>query len=566
MNLSLLWPPYLPPQAQTSQTILSDAAARDLGIAKIVAAIAPERPHQPFCQAILRQLSTDPAVIHYRQAVLADLLAHPPLAAQLTDLLPQIDELASFHTDPFFPEKTVLHEVSWRLGELESMVACVTSLGRMFRAAGDKLQAEGWRQLRHAAAQMEQNESFQQLTRELPGLLAQLRAVGSVTIGVNLDRLLRPVEATLVSINAEKFKASNLLQKLLGRAPDGWQGLTDIHSAINRNAPVNPRSSDERHAATNPLLIPLFRDLAEILDRTCRPIAHALEQYTRLNGLFLTGLRHELHFYLGAAHLSRHLQTLGLPLCRPEIAPIEERCCQVEESYNFNLALHWLDEKDVGGRIVRNQVGFGDRGRVFILTGPNQGGKTTYLQAVGLTFVLAQAGLLVPGTSARISPVDGIYTHYPVEEALEKGTGRLGDEAKRLSELFGQATHHSLILLNETFATTSAGESLYLAQDVVRILRQMGVRAIYATHLHDLAAATDELNTTTPGDGQIVSLVASPIAAGSDGGHRSYTIQPGPPLGRSYAQEIATRYGVSLEQLTHLLQKRGVLPSGDQGM
>ena len=561
MTLSLLWPPHLSPQAQITQMSLSDAAARDLGLAKIVAAIAPERQQQSFCEAILRQLSTDREVIQYRQAVLADLIAHPRLTEQLADLLPQIDELASFRTDPYFPEKTVLHEVNWRLGELESLVACVTSLGRMFRAVGDGLQAEGWRQLRDAAAQMEQNGTFRQLAKELPGLLEQLRAVGSITIGVNLDNLLRPVEATLVSINAEKFRASNLLQKLLGRAPDGWQGLAELHMATNRDAPMNPITSDQRHAAMNPLLIPLFRDLADILDKTCKPIAHVLEKFTRLNGQFLTGLRHELHFYLGAARLSRQFQLLGLPLCRPEIAPMAECSGQVEASYNFNLALHWLEEKGVAGRIVRNGVGFGERGRVFILTGPNQGGKTTYLQAVGLIFVLAQAGLLVPGTSARISPVDGIYSHYPVEEALEKGTGRLGDEAKRLNEVFAQATSHSLILLNETFATTSAGESLYLAQDVVRILRRMGVRAIYATHLHDLAAATDELNATTPGDGQIVSLVASPIAAGGDGSHRSYTIQPGPPLGRSYAQEIATRYGVSLEQLTSLLQKRGVLPS-----
>lgn len=560
MTLSLLWPPHLSPQAQTTQMSLSDAAARDLGLDKIVAAIAPERQYQPFCTAILRQLNTNREVIQYRQAVLADLMAHPRLMEQLADLLPQIDDLASFRTDPFFPEKTVLHEVSWRLGELESMVTCVTSLGRMFRGVGEGLRAEGWRQLRDAAAQMEQNDTFRQLAQELPGLLEQLRAVGSITIGVNLDNLLRPVEATLIAINTEKFRSSGFLQKLLGRSNDVWQGLTELHTATNRDAPMNPVTSDQRHAAANPLLIPLFRDLADILDKTCKPIAKALEQYTRLNGQFLTSLRHELHFYLGAAALHRRFQVLGLPLCQPEVDPVEDRSCQVEAGYNFNLALHWLADQGVARRIVRNGVGFGERGRVFILTGPNQGGKTTYLQAVGLTFVLAQAGLLVPGTSARISPVDGIYTHYPVEEALEKGTGRLGDEAKRLNELFGQATRYSLILLNETFATTSAGESFYLAQDVVRILRQMGVRAIYATHLHDLAAATDELNTTTPGDGQIVSLVASPITTDGDGNHRSYTIQPGPPLGRSYAREIATRYGVSYEQLTGLLQKRGQLP------
>lgn len=559
MTLSLLWPSHVPPQAQIHKPTLGDLSSRDLGLDKIVAALAPERKHQPFIEAILRHLTTDADIIRYRQAVLADLLAHPSLAQKLTDLLPTIDELASFSSDPFFPEKTVLHEVSWRLGELENLVICVTQLSRMLKSVGGNLRADGWQRLRDAAAHMEQDPSFRQLAQELPGILEKLRAVGSITIGVNLDNLLRPVEATLVAINAEKFKTSNLLQKLLGRTEDGWQGMAELHTAINRNAPMNPVTSDQRHAANNPLLIPLFRDLADILDKTSKPIARTLSQFSQLNGQFLTRLRHELHFYLGAVKLVRRFRDLGLPLCQPDIAPIEARCCEVAGSYNVNLALHLQWEKDVSQRIVRNEVSLGDRGRIAILTGPNQGGKTTYLQAIGLTFVLAQAGLLVPGTQARLSPVDGLFTHYPVEEALEKGTGRLGDEAKRLHELFGRATRHSLILLNETFATTSAGESFYLAQDVVRVLQLMGVRAVFATHLHDLAAAADELNATTTGDGQVISLVASPIATGGDGGHRSYIVQPGPPLGRSYAQEIATRYGVSLEQLTDLLQKRGIL-------
>jgi len=561
MTLSLLWPTSVPPQAQIHKPTLGDLSSRDLGLDKIVTALAPERKHQPFIETILRHLTTDADIIRYRQAVLADLLAHPSLVQKLADLLPTIDELASFGGDPFFPEKTVLHEVSWRLGELENLMICVTQLSRMLKSVGGNLRAEGWQQLRDAAAQMEQDPTFRQLVQELPGILEKLRAVGSITIGVNLDNFLRPVEATLVSINAEKFKTSNLLQKLLGRTEDGWQGMAELHTAINRNAPMNPMTSDQRHAANNPLLIPLFRDLADILDKTSKPIARTLSQFSQLNGQFLTHLRHELHFYLGAVNLIRRFQALGLPLCQPDIAPIEERCCQIEASYNFNLALHLQWEKDVAQRIVRNEVSLGDRGRIAILTGPNQGGKTTYLQAVGLTFVLAQAGLPVPGTQARLSPVDGLFTHYPVEEALEKGTGRLGDEAKRLHEVFGRATRHSLILLNETFATTSAGESFYLAQDVVRVLQLIGVRAVFATHLHDLAAAADELNATTTGDSQVISLVASPIATGGDGGHRSYIVQPGPPLGRSYAQEIATRYGVSLEQLTDLLQRRGVLPS-----
>ena len=158
-----------------------------------------------------------------------------------------------------------------------------------------------------------------------------------------------------------------------------------------------------------------------------------------------------------------------------------------------------------------------DDGRIGILTGPNQGGKTTYTQMVGLCQLLAQTGLWVPAAQARLSPVDNIYTHYPVEEQLAKGTGRFGEEAQRLSQIFARGTRHSLILLNESLASTNPGESLYIAQDIVRILRRLGARAIFATHLHELAADVAALNASTTGESRIVSLVASRTEAGDDG-------------------------------------------------
>src|SRR5207245_6024972 len=85
-------------------------------------------------------------------------------------------------------------------------------------------------------------------------------------------------------------------------------------------------------------------------------------------------------------------------------------------------------------------------------------GKTTYTQMVGLCQILAQTGVWVPAASARLSPVDNIYTHYPVEEQLTKGTGRFGDEAQRLYQIFARGTRHSLILLNESLASTNPGE------------------------------------------------------------------------------------------------------------
>jgi DNA mismatch repair ATPase MutS len=212
--------------------------------------------------------------------------------------------------------------------------------------------------------------------------------------------------------------------------------------------------------------------------------------------------------------------------------------------------------------IVTNDIAFGEAGRIAILTGPNQGGKTTYMQSIGLAQVLAQTGLPVPGEEATISPVDAIYTHYPVVERLELGTGRFGDEAQRIRAIFERVTRHSLVLLNESLSTTSMGEGVYLAGDIVRALRQIGLRAVFTTHLHELATAVERINAESDGDSLVFSLVASKPAEDLQSEQRySYEIRRGPPLGRSYAETIAARYGISNDQLQALLRERDLLQS-----
>jgi DNA mismatch repair ATPase MutS len=213
--------------------------------------------------------------------------------------------------------------------------------------------------------------------------------------------------------------------------------------------------------------------------------------------------------------------------------------------------------------VVTNPVTCDASGRVWILTGPNRGGKTTYTRALGLAHILAQAGLYVPGRSARLSPVDAIYTHFPAQESAQVGQGRLDDEAMRLAAIFAQATPHSLILLNEVLAGTSTVEALGLALDAVRGLHLLGARAIYVTHLHDLALRVDEINAQTAGDGVTGSLVAEVDEDGAERGvqRRTYHIRRGPPVGLSYASEIAVQHGISFPQLQQLLRTRGLLLS-----
>jgi DNA mismatch repair protein MutS len=183
--------------------------------------------------------------------------------------------------------------------------------------------------------------------------------------------------------------------------------------------------------------------------------------------------------------------------------------------------------------------------------------------------VLFQAGIHVPGSSASISPVDGIYTHFPVEEKPNAEAGRFGEEAQRLSEIFTHATRNSLVLLNESLSSTAAGESLYLARDIMRCLRLLGVRAAYTTHMHELAANAEEINSITPGDSKLISLVAVAQTAGDpngpDGVTRTFKVIASPPMGRSYAEGLAARYGISYDKIVETLAARHVI-NADQSI
>ncbi len=118
----------------------------------------------------------------------------------------------------------------------------------------------------------------------------------------------------------------------------------------------------------------------------------------------------------------------------------------------------------------------------------------------------------------------------------------------RLREVFQRATPQSLVLLNESLSSTAFSEALYLAQDILAALRSIGLRAIYATHLVELAEHISEIEASISGDSTLFSLVAG-IRVTDDHAVPTFEIARGQPLGRSYAHEIARRYGISLEQI-----------------
>ena len=523
MMVSLCYPSGRPASAGGKDRPLVDRAADDLGLSALRARF--ELPAE-----FLYELCTDPATIRYRQEVLADAVASSELRTLFAQLQPMLHELAYF-TKTRTEQSSPLQQAVWRLGELETYVACLTALEEAAALPG--VRSAGMRALGDFVRERRQDEMYRRLEAELPALRGGLKRRASVTIGVNLDSQLRPAEAALLRVHDRKFEDTPLLTRLFG-VSNPFRPLTRVH----------------RTSAMTPLL----GELDRVLGAVARPLAKALGQFVQLQVRDVLPLEQEIRFYLGGARLALALRERGMPTCIPELAPAGERRSQASELYDVSLALSGA-AAEPARTVVRNDLDAGDDGRIAILTGPNQGGKTTFVRAVGVMHVLAQAGLPVAARTAAISPADRVITHFPSEEGGAVEGGRLAEEARRLGAVFGDATERSLVLLNESLSSTSPSESLYLAEDVVRALRLLGARAIFATHLHELGERLERINAEVDGGSLVASLVAgiAPDGAGADGSparmRRTYRIAPGPPVGSSYARDIADRYQISFERL-----------------
>jgi DNA mismatch repair protein MutS len=519
----------------------------DLGLAPIIRALDIDGRHGRFVASVLAELCDDPAVIGYRQELLDDLLRLPDLVAHIAGVLPQLGELANISRASHWGDRIPLLQVATRLAELDGYVTCVEQLGAALDAAGADLHAAGLLQLRAFLADTRAQPSYRRLAEELPRLRAQLDQAGSVTLGINVDAQLRPESATIVSVNISRFAGKHsLMDRLFGEraSSDAVRGITALYKADERQ-----RNMPEHE---------LFRDLDRLLERVAAPVSDALAAYTRVQSAGLAGLEAELAFYLGAARLVNELRAAGLPLCRPAIAPAGERVCIIDGVYSLDLALRLRAARgtpELAQVVVQNDVAFGPDAAIFILTGPNSGGKTTYTRAIGQAQALFQAGLLVPGRRARISPVDGIYTHFAVAERLDINGGRLAEELDRLAQIFRQAGSFSLVLLNEPLASTDHIAARVLSRDILAGLQLLGARTLFVTHLHELV--DDAMAGESAG---IVSLVAglAPHAGNGSEPSPSYKIAPGRPQIAGYAAELARQHGLSIEQIAATLRERGI--------
>ncbi len=533
-DFSLLYPQGVKPSGKT----LSDDTVNDLSIEMICEKLTGELFEQNIIKNIMINIEKDPHVISYRRDVFDDLYHFPDLRERIKELLEELAYLKDLEKSAKDSSASPIWQLINRLHELDIYVTCISEIHKSLQE--HDIQSEGLKQLREFVGGIYNESGFKYLHDDIKELVGEVSQVKSLSLGVNLDNRLMPVEVGILAINDKQFTRPGLLNKFLDFSSNKNNGIhigTDIRGMTKIHT-VGKVTGDD------PLMNNLSRVVTEMLGTTVKQLKSKLAKYTNVSGYGLIKMIPEFIFYIRWADFIQQLMDKNVPLCKPEILDNGSRELHVKGLYNLKLAMRRLSNKK-DEEIILNDFEFTKEHGIYIMTGPNRGGKTTFTQAVGLLFLIAQAGIYVPAESASLAPADCIYTHFPADENKTVDLGRLGEESQRMSEIFTEATNESLLLFNESLATTSFAEGLYIAKDVVRALRFLGARTIFNTHMHELAMSCGEVNTQIKGDLDIASLIT-----GIHEGKRSYKIFIAPPEGVSYAQDIAKKYGVTFDQLS----------------
>jgi DNA mismatch repair ATPase MutS len=275
-----------------------------------------------------------------------------------------------------------------------------------------------------------------------------------------------------------------------------------------------------------------FTALGTLEDKGTNLVANALAQSVdHVDGFFVM-LRTELAFYVACLNLSDRLAEQGEPTAFPIPVARDERVLSARGLYDICLAL------TTGQRVVGNDVDAEGKSLVMI-TGANQGGKSTFLRSVGLAQLMTQSGMFVGAQSLRVNVCDGVFTHYKREEDETMESGKLDEELARMSAIASHVTANCILLCNESFASTNEREGSQIARQVVRALLDERVKVVFVTHMFDLVDGFHRQKLDTA-----LFLRAE---RGSDG-ERSFKLSPGAPLPTSYGEDSYRKiFGASVE-------------------
>lgn len=468
-----------------------DALIQDLGLDVLFEPMAKDDQFifRVVKCALLRGQPLGVDEILYRQAALADCQKNPAVARRLYDLATITIE----HERRDFWGVLARHPgmiLSRSIGVLQMFLEALKEIRSLADQEGRKFSSEGF----SAFFAMIQRELDDTYLATIEDHLKRLRFVDGVSTSAGLSPGLHTANFVL----RKPKNRQRWAERLLSKQPKSYAFT------------IHPR--DEAGAQL----------LTELRDSSVNLVANALAQSTDHILGFFKMLQAELAFYVGCLNLNRRLSELNIPTSFPSPVQADGRVLTAKSLYDISLAL------TIGRKAIPNDLA-ADRMDALVITGANQGGKTTFLRSIGAAQIMMQAGMFLPAKAFRANTATSIATHFKREEDKSMASGKFDEELARISAIIDHTSRDAFILFNESFSATNEREGSEIARQLFAALLDEHVKVAFVTHLYDFAHSIDE---TEPSN--VAFLRAQRLSDGS----RNFKIVPGEPLETSYGADL----------------------------
>ncbi len=478
----------------------------DLGLDQIVASITAGKQEYDLLPYFYQPLCDIDAIV-YRQEVWRDLeneklcMCVRSFAATIHSVRQHVAQIAKLHYQ--------LQKQGWLLDAAHLYCEAVTSFVRNLEAAD--LTSRALCAFRAYLFHYIKSESFTALAAETTKLRADLATVkytilifdGGFTVRRYEDEGDYSVE---VERTFEKFK----------------QGAVRSYSAKFSDL------SGMNHVEAKILefVARLYPEIFSALANYCR---HHIEFFDQAISTF----DRDIQFYLSYQEYMAKLRMAGLPFCYPVLSRIDKRE-RSKDSFDLALATKLIRENR---HVVCNDFELRYGERILVVSGPNQGGKTTFARTFGQLHYLASLGCPLPGSDARLFLFDQIFVHFEREENIQTLRGKLEEELVRIHAIFAEATSDSILIMNEIFNSTTLHDAIFLGKNVMHRIAELDAICVCVTFIDELAS----LNERT------VSMTSTVVP--EDPATRTFKIVRQAADGLSYAISIAEKYQLTYERL-----------------
>jgi len=485
---------------------------RDLNFDLIVAAVAGKRSDYelaPFFAAPLESV----ADVQYRHAVFGD-LEREEVRGPVSEFAANILRVRRF----FDLARKLNYSVQQQRWRLDAAVGYVDAISILRKALDDvDLGSDALIEWRLFLAEYAGSAEFVQFADE----------AHSVARGLDRVRYAIRIKENHISVRPYEDEADYMVE--IEQTFERFrQGDVQDHLAI----PADSGSMDHVEAQIAERVVRLYPEEFAALGAFCGRWPDFIHPLVRR-------FEREVQFYLGWLQEVEELGEFGLEFCYPEVS---DESKEVGADGIFDLALA-TKVAAKGTEIVRNDFKLSGAERILVVSGPNQGGKTTFARAFGQLHQLARLGVPVPAENARLFLADEIYTHFEREEDVKTLRGKLDDELERMKQILEQATGNSVVILNEIFSATTHADAIILGSDVLTRLSELDCLGVCVTFVDELASLCEST----------VSMVAT--VDPNDPSIRTFQIVRRAADGRAYAWALARKYGLSYERLQERLSR-----------